>query len=202
MMISPKSLAFDIDGVLADTMTLFLDIAASEYQIRGISYEDITSYRLEDCLSLDSAIINRIITQILDGNYSVPLAPITGASEVLVRLGKQYGPVLFVTARPYTGPITDWIQQILLLKSHEFDIVATGAFEAKASALHERGITHFIDDRLETCFTLKTAGIEPIVFRQPWNRQKHPFLEVSSWQEIDAIISWQPDQTDTDEAAD
>jgi hypothetical protein len=189
-MICPQTLAFDVDGVLADTMTLFLNIAASEYQIRGISYEDITSYQLEDCLSLDSAIIDAIITRILDGNYTVPLVPITGASDVLARLGKQHGPVLFVTARPYTGPMTDWIQKALSLKPHEFKIIATGSFEAKASALRERGITHFVDDRLETCFSLKKAGIEPIVFRQPWNRQNHPFMEVASWRELETMISW------------
>ena len=42
-MIDPTSVAFDIDGVIADTMALFLDIARKEYRVNGICYEDMTS---------------------------------------------------------------------------------------------------------------------------------------------------------------
>jgi len=47
-MINPASVAFDIDGVIADTMTLFLDIARDVFHINGIRYEDILSYNLID----------------------------------------------------------------------------------------------------------------------------------------------------------
>jgi 5'(3')-deoxyribonucleotidase len=56
-MIDPYSLAFDIDGVLADTMTLFLDIAREEYKIRNVKYEDITCYILEECVNIDPVLI-------------------------------------------------------------------------------------------------------------------------------------------------
>lgn len=39
-MINPVSVAFDIDGVIADAMTLFLDIARDVFHINGIRYED------------------------------------------------------------------------------------------------------------------------------------------------------------------
>jgi hypothetical protein len=52
MMIDPASVAFDFDGVVADTMSLFLNIASVEYNINGIGYDDITSYNLEECLSI------------------------------------------------------------------------------------------------------------------------------------------------------
>jgi hypothetical protein len=35
-MIDPGTLAFDIDGVVADTMTLFLEIARDEFNINSI----------------------------------------------------------------------------------------------------------------------------------------------------------------------
>jgi 5'(3')-deoxyribonucleotidase len=193
MMICPHSLAFDVDGVIADTMSLFLNILASEYRIEGISYDDITSYKLEDCLDLEPDVITAVIGKILEGDYVVPLRPIDGADRVLPRLGKDYGPVLFVTARPHPGPILSWLKQVLSMEPHEFELIATGSFEGKSDPLKQYGITHFVDDRLETCFTLKDAGIEPIVFRQPWNRREHPFLEVGSWGEMEGLISWIPD---------
>jgi len=39
-MIIPVSVAFDIDGVIADTMALLLDIARDVFHINGIRYED------------------------------------------------------------------------------------------------------------------------------------------------------------------
>jgi len=83
MMIDPSSVAFDIDGVVADTMTLFLDIARQEYNLNSMEYSDITSYKLEDCLDIDPQVIDEIVLRILDGNYSATLHPIAGASEGL-----------------------------------------------------------------------------------------------------------------------
>ena len=41
-MIDPAAVAFDVDGVIADTMALFIYIARDEYAIKGIRYEDMT----------------------------------------------------------------------------------------------------------------------------------------------------------------
>ena len=43
MRVVPDRIAFDVDGVVADTMRLFLDIAREEYGINHTRYEDITS---------------------------------------------------------------------------------------------------------------------------------------------------------------
>ncbi len=61
MMIDPAAVAFDVDGVIADTMTLFLDIARDEFGINGITYEDMTCYILEECLDIDPAVITAIL---------------------------------------------------------------------------------------------------------------------------------------------
>ena len=111
-MIDSASLAFDIDGVFADTMSLFIDIARDEYKINNIHYEDISSYYIEECIDLKPEIISDIIVRILDGKHSAPLKPIEGSARVLRRLGR-HGRLLFVTARPYIGPIHGWISETL-----------------------------------------------------------------------------------------
>ena len=186
--IHPASVAFDIDGVFADTMRLFLDIAREEFHINGIRYEDITRYNLEECISIDPQIIGVIITRILDGDYRIPLKPIHRAPEVVSRIGSRHTPVLFVTARSNPEPVRKWMEQILLLAPDSVEIVATGTCEKKAEVLVEKKISYFIEDRLETCFSLKEAGITPILFQQPWNREAHPFLEVASWKEIESLV--------------
>jgi uncharacterized protein len=188
--VDPSGIAFDIDGVIADTMRLFLDIARDEFDVTGIRYEDITRYNLEECIDLSPEVIDGVIVRLLEGGYRAPLNPIPGAPEVLNRLARRCGSVLFVTARPTIGPIADFIRGIMPAAGQCVDIVATGSFGAKTDVLLGRGVTHFVEDRLETCFTLNEAGITPILYVQPWNREPHPFIEVSSWDQIDGLIRW------------
>jgi uncharacterized protein len=188
--IAPESIAFDIDGVIADTMTLFLDIARDEFSIEGLRYEDLRCYNLVDCLAIDPEVIDGIIARILDGGYRAPLQPIPGAPAVIERLARRCGQLLLVTARPYLGPIGDFIRRLLPTGVDGMEIVATGSFDAKTEVLQQRQITHFVEDRLETCVTLSAAGITPVLFVQPWNRLPHPFIEVASWWEIEDLIRW------------
>ena len=44
-MINPASLAFDIDGVVADTMSLFLEIVRDVHNINSIRYREINSWK-------------------------------------------------------------------------------------------------------------------------------------------------------------
>ncbi len=186
-MISPGQIAFDIDGVFANTMGLFLEIARKDYGINHIKYEDITQYFLEECLDVKPEIINIIINGILEGNFESELNPIEGSVEALSEIG-QKGPLLFVTARPVLLPIQAWVEKMLSQNLFPVEVIATGAFEAKADVLKARGIQYFVDDYLEICFMLDKHDITPIVFHQPWNRFPHPFLEVANWPEIRGII--------------
>ena len=189
-MIDPAALAFDIDGVIADTMHLFLDILADHYDVHTVRYEEISSYRLDHCLDLDEEILEGAIARILDGNYRARLKPCPGAGAVLRRIAAATGRVLMVTARPDPGPIAAWMDQLLDGQHHRVQIVATGSYEAKAEVLLGNAIHWFVEDRLETCHLLKEAGIEPIVYRQPWNRALHDYLEVASWQQLEQRIDY------------
>lgn len=187
--IDPALLAFDVDGVCADTMGLFLDILKDEYQINHIRYEDITCYALEECLQLDRKFITEVISKILEGNYKSELKPIAGAMEVLTRIGHCREPLVFVTARPHPGPIDEWIRKLLPLESDRIDIFATGSFEAKTEILIKKNKSYFVEDRLDTCYTLSKSGITPLVFRQPWNQEEHPFIEVEDWDDLRNLIA-------------
>lgn len=189
-LIDPSSIAFDIDGVVADTMSLLIEIARNDFAIDTIRYEDIKTYTLEDCLDVDQETLNAIVQKLLDGTYSATLLPIPDAPAVLSRLGGRWSPLLFVTARPYPGPIVDWLMEHLNVERSDVDIITTGSFDAKADILLNRGISHFVEDRLETCTILAEKGITPILFRQPWNRDNCQFIEVGSWRELELMIDF------------
>ena len=189
-MIDPAALAFDIDGVIADTMHLFLDILKDHYDVHTVRYNDITSYRLDECLDLDEAVLEGAINRILEGRYRAALAPMPGAAEVLRRIAASTGRILMVTARPSAEPIQPWMNALLDGQHHRARIVATGSFEDKIDVLLENGIGWFVEDRLETCHLLDAAGITPVVFRQPWNREPHDYLTVGTWQELESRIDF------------
>lgn len=187
--ISPHELAFDIDGVVADTFRIFIETAREKYGIE-IEYEEITEYEFWEVIDIDLKITQDIIRMILNNPLEIGIKPITGAIEVLTRLS-QIEPLLFVTARPEREAILKWARKELGLPGpNSIHIEASGTHREKIPILIEHGVKYFVEDRLETCFLLDEVSVTPIVFDQPWNRKPHPFKTVRNWKEIAAMIEW------------
>jgi len=186
----PKDrLAFDIDGVVADIMTTFLNLARQRYD-KGhhLRYEHITTFFLEECLDLEPWIIEALIRELIDRPHELPVEPFPHAVPVLTRLAQE-APLLFVTARDRARPITTWLHRTLETVPPEIiRVLATGDPDIKLHYLKDHGIKFFVEDRLETCWPLAENGITPILFVQPWNRQPHPFLEVNGWPELASLL--------------
>ena len=187
--ILPNELAFDVDGVFADTFRIFVETAREQYGIQ-IEYEDITEYNFREVIDIDEKTSGEIIQRILDNPLAMGIRPVFGSVDVLIRLS-HISPLLFVTARPERDSISEWIHQFLRVADlSAIHIEATSTHKEKLPVLLKHGIRYFIEDRLETCYLLEKTSITPIVFEQPWNRKPHPFQTVKSWHEIEALIQW------------
>ena len=187
--IPPRELAFDIDGVLADTFRVFVETARKQYRV-PVTYEDITEYDFRKVIDIDREIAGNIIQRILDHPIEMGIMPIEGAVKVLTLLAQE-GPILLVTARPGKSAIYEWVTQHFQgVDSRLIRVKATGTHEEKIPILREQGIKYFVEDRLDTCYLLANAEVTPIVFEQPWNRKQHPFIRVRSWMEIAQMIAW------------
>jgi uncharacterized HAD superfamily protein len=181
-------LGFDIDGVVADILTTFLDMARQRYGPHPFSYEDITTFYLEDCLGFDPSIVSALIRELIDRPHELAVEPFPQAVPVLSRLAEE-NPLVFVTARDRSEPIQLWLNRTLApVPSRAIWVMATGDPDTKLHYLRAHAIEYFVEDRLETCFDLAREGITPIVFAQPWNRKPHPFLEVSGWPELARLL--------------
>lgn len=184
--IHPRELAFDIDGVVADTMATFVRIARDRYGLNHLSKEDLTSFDLHRCLDVDREIIRDLICTTLDDEHTLGLPPVEGAPHVLSDLAR-HGPLRFVTARIWPESIVRWLYRILpQVPQDHIDVTATGDPDAKLEILRRLNVRYFVEDRLETCELLAREGFHPIVFDQPWNRQGNSssFVRVKSWEEI------------------
>ena len=187
--ILPNELAFDIDGVFADTFRIFVETAREQYGIQ-VEYEDITEYDFRKVIDIDEKTSHEIIQRILDNPLAMGIRPVFGSVDVLTRLSR-ISPLLFVTARPERDSILEWIQQHLrVARMSDIRLEATSVHEKKIPVLLKHGIRYFVEDRLETCYLLEKTPVTPIVFEQPWNRKPHPFQTVKSWHEIEALIQW------------
>lgn len=185
----PKDrVAFDIDGVVADIMTTFLEMARDRYGRGHLRYEHITTFFLEECLDLEPWIIDTLIRELIDRPHELPVEPFPHAAPVLTRLARET-PLLFITARDRARPIETWLHRTLdQVDPAAIRVCATGDPDSKIHYLQEHSIRYFVEDRLETCHHLAAHGITPILFAQPWNRREHPFLEVSDWLELAGLL--------------
>ena len=187
--IKPHELAFDVDGVIADTFRSFVETARNDYDVQ-IEYDAITEYDFRKVVDIDEAVSDAIIQKILDDPLGMNIKPIRGAKEVLNRL-LDMGSVLFVTARPRKDSIVAWLQQEMgLLDVNAVRLEATGNHLDKLPILLKHGIKYFVEDRLDTCYLIHERDITPIVFEQPWNRKPHPFQTVADWKDIHDRIDW------------
>ena len=182
-LIEPRELAFDIDGVVADTMDVFVRLARERFGFAAMTKEDISCYNLYECLGIEKEVLDELICLTLDDEHTMQIPPMPGAREVLTELSRGH-PLRFVTARIWPESITEWLYQTLPGVSPErISVIASGAPELKPVILKELGVHYFVEDRVETCHQLKEAGIQPLLFVQPWNRNEPAdgFIRVENW---------------------
>ncbi|MGC9196947.1 MAG: 5' nucleotidase, NT5C type [Syntrophobacteraceae bacterium] len=180
------TIAFDIDGVVADTMSVFVRLAHEKYGLTKLSKQDMLCYNLYNCLGLEKGIIDDLIDLTLDEEHTRLLPPIAGAPEVLTELAGST-PLRFITARTGADSISEWIFSILpTVCRRDITVIASGSPDCKLGILRQLGIRYFVEDRLETCKNLKEAGIEPLVFEQPWNRDEVApgFIRIHDWAQL------------------
>lgn len=188
--IRPESIGFDFDGVIADIAEAFIRIACREYGYCAIVPEDICSFQLEHCLPIERSIVESIFAAILDDSVGTGLKPIDGAIATLTRLSRV-APVTIITARPEPRPVLDWLQRHCPPKTlRRIELIVTGDHDNKESFIRACSLRHFIDDRANTCLQLAEAGLEPIVYTQPWNRDQHDLPAVIDWQELAGLIDF------------
>ncbi|MFP5212474.1 MAG: 5' nucleotidase, NT5C type [Acidobacteriota bacterium] len=183
--IRPTELAFDIDGVVADTMSVFIRLARERLGLE-LTKDHLSCYNLHECLDLDSRVVDDLICLTLDDEHTLQIPPMPRAPEVLTELSR-HTPLKFVTARIWPESIIQWLHATLPdVDRDRIRVIATGAPEAKLKILKDLDVRFFVEDRLETCKLLARDGIQPLVFDQPWNRMAtaDPFPRVTSWSEL------------------
>uniref|UniRef100_UPI004056A991 5' nucleotidase, NT5C type n=1 Tax=Candidatus Electrothrix sp. TaxID=2170559 RepID=UPI004056A991 len=187
--IDPTLLGFDFDGVIADTAEVFLRLACEDYGLCDLTCADIVNFEIEQCLDLERTQADALFHKILVDSVGTGLQPMEDAIQVLGELAER-NPVSVITARSLADPVHDWFADFFPASTCKaIKVIAMGAHDGKPEHIHGQGLRFFIDDRAETCVQLNKAGIQPFVFHQPWNHNRHQLPSVSSWQDIRELVS-------------
>jgi len=184
MKIASGKIGFDFDCVVADTMEAFIRLAAEDYGLEVLP-EQITDFMVENCLDIDLEIVDDIFTRLIRDPLGAGLKPMADAIAVLDELA-MVSPLTFVTARPYVEPVVEWLEFYLGGKGFAgVRLIATGDHDGKTGPIRKMGLSHFVDDRADTCNLLAgEIDITPIIYAQPWNFGKHRLDAVDNWRAI------------------
>lgn len=186
--IQPTEIGFDFDGVIANTAESFIRIACEEYNYCSFTMEDITNFQLEECIGMPSSIVEKIFLEIMEDSLSTGLQPMPDAVDVLGKLA-YHAPITVITARHLQQPVINWFDHFFpSTTKNAIKLIAMGDHDDKLQYIQSHKLKYFIDDRAETCNMLAQAEIHPLVYSQPWNKNRHSLTTVESWQEIHSFL--------------
>ncbi|THB77570.1 MAG: hypothetical protein D6B25_06790 [Desulfobulbaceae bacterium] len=188
--IPASRIGFDFDGVIADIGSAFLEVACSRYGYCSVTLEQISSFQVEDSLNIPREVIEKIFQDILEDSIGTGLKPLPGAIDTITRISEA-SVVHVITARPMIDPVKDWFayyspRSVL----DKLNLIATGDHDNKEQYIREFGLTHFIDDRVQTCEGLAASGLSALVYSQPWNQDQHSLPAVADWAEISVLLGF------------
>ena len=174
-------LGVDIDGVLADTLPLWVR-ELNIYFNKNKSVEEIHLYDLAKTFGLEHKQLMGFIME--KGQYmmSVPL-PIPDAAHYLQKINNEHY-VAIVTARQemYRHVTEEWLKRYDMPYN---DLLLTGTHKKEQACL-EQGLQMMIEDTFEIALDLSTAGLQVLLLDAPYNRRALPKMvtRVYNWREI------------------
>jgi uncharacterized HAD superfamily protein len=171
----------DIDGVLADTLPLWVGELNKHFN-KNKKVEEIHLYDLLETFELENEQLRGFIREKGQDMMSAP-APIPGAAHYLKKIKEEHY-VVIVTARQelYREATEGWLER----HSMRYDeLLLTGTHE-KADICREQGLQIMIEDTREVGLGLSVAGIPVLLLDAPYNRRPLPELvtRVYNWEDI------------------
>jgi len=168
----------DIDGVLADSVTEFLDLLNILYR-GNWNLSDVTTYRFDEALGLSGKQVEHFWKLFARQGRWSKIKPFAGAIKLTQALALEHAIVL-ITGRPrhYVE-----VETKAWLRRHKFcydDLLFLGKFN-KLDASVDAGykLDVFVEDSYEYSRPLADAGVPILLMDYPYNRNvpDHPYIK-------------------------
>ena len=168
-----KSIAIDMDEVLADFITKELDIYEKEFGIR-IKLEDLHGkelYQAVDPLHKDA-----VLSYPYRKGFFADLEVMPGSKRVITELQKKYEVFVVTAATEFPNSLKDkftWLNRHFPSIGWQYVV-----FCGYKSVIHT---DYLLDDRPSN---LKTFSGHPLLFSAPHNLEQNTFERLNNWEEV------------------
>ncbi len=183
-------IGFDLDEVLADNMPALVRFHNEMYDTH-LTKDDILDYNISSAFGCDLDEAYRRVTEFYYSPHVRTILPLYNSVEIITKLHKDHTMVI-ITARPECAKelSKQWIDtyfpgvfdELYHVEHHILSIEKI----SKADACTQLGVSLFVDDAPHNALGCRHAGIDSLLFDQPWNRHV-PSSEVKrvySWDDI------------------
>ncbi len=172
-------IGIDIDGVIVDLVTSMLPLL-SKFCGRSVRYSDICCFDIGKALNIKEK-MGGIWAEVYNGNILQLAPPIQGSIIGLSELNEHE--IWLITQRPISirSDTVLWLCENKI----EFDKLRFVDIVGKESI--SRSLDVFLEDNLETACAIAEAGINSLLFDQPWNQNtKLPqrCKRVKDWKDV------------------
>lgn len=162
-----KSIAIDVDDVLADHAEAFIVFSNKNYGT-NLTLDNYSDHWSDIWIDVDEDEVYRRAIEFLDTDTVYGFAPKSGALEVLKKLREQ-ADLYIVTARPshLTETTIKWADKYFpgIFKGiHMVPIWEPNNIVTKADICKQIGAKYLIDDNVEHCNIATDGGIRSILF--------------------------------------
>jgi len=174
-------LGVDIDGVLADSLALWVQ-EMNRYFKKDKKVEEIHLYDICETYEVTLKQLEDFMQE--RGSFIMSQVPLVRGAAYFMRRIKQYHDIYIVTARgeQYGRETRNWLAR------HELpfdEIILLGSHEKQAACLDCR-VGALVEDTLEIGLNVSAAGVPVLLFDAPYNQGDLPplVLRQRSWEEV------------------
>ncbi len=188
-------IAIDIDEVLADTLSTFLNYYNTVYGTK-FKRQDFYTYNWWEVMGTSAQEVVAEFARFMKTDWGKKIPPLPGAQAGVQELSKQHQ-LSVITSRPDEyGDIThQWLNKNF---GHKFkgvyftdEFVKDSNNETKGEICHQVGIDLIIEDVYQIALDCHRQQIKVILMDAPWNHQQsltRDMWRAFNWEEIIKII--------------
>ena len=178
VIVKTMNLGFDIDGVISNFTTNFVDIIQNRYGVK-LTGADMYSYDVSLVLGITKDEVADIVNETLKSD--LPLNPL--AKETIDKLNSEGHNIYILTARSdeLTEYTLNWLKQKGIVYKDIFHLTSG------KKNLVDVFIDLAVEDNLEEAIELTKKVKHVLLFDQPWNKTKNVkglIKRVYSWSEV------------------
>lgn len=189
-----KTIAIDIDEVLADTLPSFL-VYYNQKHSTNFKKPDFLTYDWWETFGISKEEAINDFYDFMFSSHSIEIPPIKGSQKALDFLKNKFR-LISITNRPYDfkDHTLAWLK---INFQNVLDNVYFGNIHSKNGKPHitkleimkNMKVDYLIEDQVKIALECANHGIKVFLFSAPWNINQEipsglPIIKVSSWDEI------------------